>query len=358
MVTGRSVKALPPGFLCVALSSQERCSERRYHFNVVMATKYALPLSGQFETGPPRSDGPAFWPQDGTFAQRNMRVFRTMNFRLLAGAAGLATAFFVTPAFAQEEAPSDFTVAGSVSMVTDYRFRGVSQTDKEIAVQGGVSVSHSSGLYVGTWGSNLAGWGTFGGSNTELDIYGGYATEITSGVKLDVGLTWYMYPGGSDTTDFAEPYVKLSGDVGPASILVGVAYAPKQKALGRVYDDATAFNLGLPDTPGKKSDNVYIWGDASTSIPNTPVTLKAHLGYSDGNAGLGPNGTSIAPTGSYLDWMLGADVAVGPVTLGVAYIDTDITKSDSAYLQPNFSSSKNGSKIAGSTVVFTLSAGF
>lgn len=56
--------------------------------------------------------------------------------------------------------------------------------------------------------------------------------------------------------------------------------------------------------------------------------------------------------------MLGADLAVGPVTLGVAYVDTDISKSESAYLTPNFASTKNGSSIAGSTVVFSLSAAF
>ncbi|MFD2134268.1 TorF family putative porin [Novosphingobium resinovorum] len=259
---------------------------------------------------------------------------------------------------AQEEAPSEFTIAGSVGLVTDYRFRGVSQSDKELAVQGGVSVTHESGLYVGTWGSNLSGWGTFGGSNTELDIYGGFAAEVTPGVKVDVGVTWYMYPGGSDITDFAEPYVKVSGSVGPANLLVGAAYAPKQEALGRWYLDADSYATGIPDAPGAKSDNFYLWGDASTGIPNTPLTLKAHLGYSNGNSGLGPNGTSVAPTGSYLDWMLGADLAVGPVVLGVAYIDTDISKAESAYLKPNFSSSKNGSQISGSTVVFSLSAAF
>ncbi|KMS53475.1 hypothetical protein V474_22435 [Novosphingobium barchaimii LL02] len=283
-----------------------------------------------------------------------------MNSRLFAGVAGLAAAFAATttPAMAQEEVPSEFTVAGTVALVSDYRFRGVSQSDKELAVQGGVSVTHASGFYVGTWASNLSGWGTFGGSNTELDIYGGFATEVTSGVTLDAGLTWYMYPGGSDITDFAEPYVKLSGEVGPGKLLVGVAYAPKQEALGRWYLSADSYATGIPDAPGAKSDNLYIWGDASASIPTTPVTLKAHLGYSNGNSGLGPNGTSVAPTGSYMDWMLGADVAVGPVTLGVAYIDTDITKSESAYLKPNFASSKNGSQISGSTVVFSLSAGF
>ncbi|EJL22418.1 TorF family putative porin [Novosphingobium sp. AP12] len=283
-----------------------------------------------------------------------------MKSRLFAGVAGFAAAFVATatPAMAQEEAPSEITVTGSVGLVTDYRFRGVSQTDKEMAIQGGITATHASGIYVGTWASNLSGWGTFGGSNMELDLVGGFATEVSSGVTLDVGLTWYMYPGGASDTDFAEPYVKLSTTMGPAKALIGVAYAPKQQALGRWYLDADSYATGIPDAPGAKTDNFYVWGDVSGGIPNTPLSLKAHLGYSDGNSGLGPNGTSVAPTGSYLDWMLGADLALGPVTLGVAYVDTDISKSESAYLKPNFSSTKNGSQIAGSTVLFSLSAGF
>ncbi|SFG39779.1 conserved hypothetical protein [Novosphingobium sp. CF614] len=257
---------------------------------------------------------------------------------------------FSSPALAQEEAPDEFTVAGSAALVSDYRFRGVSQSDKEMAVQAGLSVTHASGFYAGTWASNLAGWGTFGGSNMELDLYGGYSTEVASGVTLDVGLTWYMYPGGADTTDFAEPYVKASGTLGPVKALVGVAYAPKQEALGNFSN--------TPESAGQKQDNLYLWTDLSGGVPSTPITLKAHLGYSNGNPGLGPNGTSVAPTGEYLDWMLGADLALGPVTLGVAYVDTDISKSDAAYLQPNFSSTKDGSSIAGSTVLFSLSAGF
>lgn len=260
-----------------------------------------------------------------------------------------AVALLATPAMAQEEA-GPISVSGSVALVSDYRFRGVSQSDKEMAIQGGLTVSHESGFYVGTWGSNLAGWGTFGGSNMELDLFGGFSTEIGGGATIDVGLTWYMYPGGANDTDFAEPYVKVSGDVGPVSLLAGVAYAPKQEALGNFSN--------TPQSRGQKQDNLYLWGDASAGIPSTDLTLKAHLGYSDGNPGLGPNGTSIAPTGKYWDWMLGADYALGPVTVGVAYVDTNISRADSAYLGGGFASSKNGSSIASSRVVFSLSAGF
>ena len=101
----------------------------------------------------------------------------------------------------------------------------------------------------------------------------------------------------------------------------------------------------------------------SGSIPETPLTLKAHLGYSDGNPGLGPNGTSIAPTGKYLDWLVGADLAIAgtPLTLGVAYVDTDIKRSEENYIRPNFmvqDGDNFGKSIARSQVVFSLTAAF
>jgi hypothetical protein len=264
-----------------------------------------------------------------------------------------------TAAHAQETAPPPaLTVTGSVALVSDYRFRGVSQSDKGFAVQGGITVSHESGAYAGFWSSNLAGWGTFGGPNLELDLIGGYKLPVGSGVTLDVGLTWYMYPGGASKTDFAEPYVKLSGTLGPASVTAGVAYAPRQQALGQWYNTGASAQTGVYDNPGAKEDNFYVWTDAAAGIPSTPVTVKGHIGYSKGNSGLGPNGTSVAPTGEYLDWLVGADFAVGKVTLGIAYVDTNIGKAEGAYLLPNFASTKDGSSIAGSKAVFSISAAF
>jgi uncharacterized protein (TIGR02001 family) len=273
-----------------------------------------------------------------------------MKYRFAAAAALLT--IIATPAAAQDETdpPKEFTVSGSVALVSDYRFRGVSQTDKEMAIQGGISVAHESGVYAGAWGSNLSGWGTFGGANMELDLYAGYKADLGGGAALDVGLTWYMYPGGADNTDFAEGYAKLSGSLGPVNGLVGVAYAPKQEALGNFSN--------TPQSAGQSEDNLYLWADVSAGIKGTPVTAKAHLGYSSGNPGLGPNGTSVAPTGKYLDYLVGVDVAVGPVTLGAAYVGTDISKAESAYLLPNFSSTKNGSSIASGRAVFSISAAF
>ena len=278
-----------------------------------------------------------------------------MRFYTMATAAAAIMA--ASPALAQEET-KPFTIAGSVTMVNDYRFRGVSQSDEELAVQGGISVTHESGFYAGTWGSNLAGWGTFGGSNTELDLYGGFKTEVVSGVSVDVGLTWYMYPGGASETDFAEPYIKVSTTVGPVSLLGGFAYAPKQQALGGWYLNGASAQTGVYDLPGRKAANGYVWGDISSAIPDTGITLKAHLGYSEGNQGLGPNGTSVSPTGEYLDWMIGVDYTFSPLTFGISYVDTDITKKESAYLLPNFSSTKDGSSIASGKILFSVTAAF
>ena len=250
----------------------------------------------------------------------------------------------------QEEATPAITISGSATLTSDYRFRGVSQSDEGMAVQGGFTISHESGLYVGTWGSNLAGWGTFGGANMELDIYAGYKLPVGEGT-LDVGGTWFMYPSGADETDFVEFYAKLGGSVGPVGLTATVAYAPKQEALGNANPP------GAPADPGDKGDNLYLAGDATYAIDGAPITLKAHLGYSDGNPGLGPNLTSIAPTGTYFDWLIGADVTpIAGLTLSVAYVDTDISSAEAAAL-PGFSTLA-GKPISDATVVFSITASF
>lgn len=257
------------------------------------------------------------------------------------------------------EGPPALVVNGSATLASDYRFRGISQTNEAMAVQGGLTLSHESGFYVGTWASNLSGWGTFGGANMELDLFGGYKAQLSDTATLDMGLTWYMYPSGADKTDFAEPYVKLSGTTGPATLTAGVAYAPKQQALGRWYLSGADAAAGVYNAPGDKEDNLYLWGDTAIAIAGTPITAKAHIGHSWGNDGLGPNATSLAPTGRYWDWSLGADATWRNLTVNVSYVDTDITRSEAAYLQPSFSKGQDGSgSIADGTVVLSLTAAF
>lgn len=248
----------------------------------------------------------------------------------------------------------EFKLSGSVALVSDYRFRGVSQSNNGLAVQGGLTLNHASGAYGGFWASNLAGWGTFGGPNLELDLFAGYKFKLGGGT-LDLGGTFYQFPGGADRTSFFEPYAKLSGSAGPVGLTAGVAYAWKQVALGNWSND-------IDSRIGDKEDNLYVWGDATLGIKDTPVTLKAHIGYSNGNPGLGPNGTSVAPTGNYWDWLVGADYVVGPVTLGVAYVDTDISDNSFDYLrlQPNFSEDQviGGDPISNGRIVFSITGAF
>lgn len=220
---------------------------------------------------------------------------------LLAG-----TALAATPAFADEaDAPADITVTGNVALTTDYRFRGVSQSDGDPAIQGGITVAHQSGFYVGAWASSIE----FGGTNVlggqELDVFGGWSGEVASGITLDGGLLYYVYPGADDglNSDFFEPYVSVSGDIGPAKVKVGAAYAWDQSAL-------------------LDQDNLYVYGNVDFAIPNTPITLSGHLGYTDGV--LAPPFLAGTADDSGLDWSVGASASLfGPLSVGVSYVGVE-----------------------------------
>lgn len=245
-------------------------------------------------------------------------------------------------AAAQEAAKGPISLSANVAFATDYRFRGVSQTENDFAVQGGFDASHDSGFYVGSWASNLSGWGTFGGSNTELDLYGGYKTEF-SAVTVDGGVIWYVFPSGADNTSYGEIYASLAHALGPAEVKIGANYAFKQSALS---------------LNGSKEDNIYIYGEAGADISGAPLSVTAHLGYSDGNPGAGPNGWVASPTGEYLDWSLGVSLALpwGPIALSATYVDTDISKSEAAAFQLINSGYRYG--IGKATGVFAITAEF
>ncbi|MGN7875558.1 TorF family putative porin [Roseateles sp. 22389] len=109
-------------------------------------------------------------------------------------AAALAVTVVATalPALAQEANPLSF----NVSVTSDYRYRGISQTRLKPALQGGVDYAHSSGFYVGAWGSTIKWISDAGGdADVEIDTYAGYKTEVGGGVTVDVGFLRYNYPG-------------------------------------------------------------------------------------------------------------------------------------------------------------------
>jgi uncharacterized protein (TIGR02001 family) len=187
---------------------------------------------------------------------------------LLAATILAGTVMTAAPAFAQdEEAAPAINVSGNVALTTDYRFRGVSLSGGDIALQGGIDVVHESGFYVGTWASSIQGGTAYG--EVELDVYGGWTGAVAEGVTVDVGLLAYLYPTTDDPlaldpdTDYFEPYASVATTIGPVGATVGVAYAWEQDSLGG-------------------NDNLYLYTDFSLAVPGTPVTATAHAGYRRG----------------------------------------------------------------------------
>ncbi len=226
-------------------------------------------------------------------------------------------AMAATPALADEtDPPAEFTITGNAALVTDYRFRGLSQSAGDPAIQGSINVNHKSGFYAGVWASSIefSNLGPVPDSvygNMELDIYGGWTGGLGAGVTADVGLLYYAYPGGKvGKAEFFEPYASLSTTLGPVTGKLGVAYAFSQEALN--------FNGGGND------DNLYVYGDLSTGIPNTPISLAAHIGYTKG--ALSPK----FATGASADYAGGWDYNIGAtfnitknLSIGAMYVGVD-----------------------------------
>jgi len=132
-----------------------------------------------------------------------MFPFLEVNVRKFIVAASIVLAASgTTGALAQQAAPaaaapppSPNTFTANATLVSDYRFRGISQTFKLPAIQGGFDWSHSSGWYAGTWGSNISGNEYPNGASLEWDLYGGWKGEVAKDLTLDLGTLYYYYPG-------------------------------------------------------------------------------------------------------------------------------------------------------------------
>lgn len=218
-----------------------------------------------------------------------------------------------TPALAQTVMPAEeveddgtdtgaFTISANASVTTDYRFRGVSLSAGDPAIQGGVDVAHDSGFYVGMWASSIEGGPAYG--ELEFDVYGGWSGQLTDAVSMDVGLLYYAYPSNDldVDVDYWEPYASVGFNLGPAEATVGAAYAFEQDSLGG-------------------DDNLYIYTDLSTGLPGTPLTLSGHLGYTDGV--LAPPLLAGDTDDSGLDWSIGASMSASILEVGIAYVGVE-----------------------------------
>lgn len=109
----------------------------------------------------------------------------------------VASAITVPSAVHAQDAAAASSLSANAALVSDYRFRGVSQSFRKPAIQGGVDYAHQSGFYVGSWASTVDKDFYAESSGIELDVYGGYKFPVGAGWTMDVGLLQYLYPGES-----------------------------------------------------------------------------------------------------------------------------------------------------------------
>lgn len=231
-----------------------------------------------------------------------------------------------------EEAPAT-TFTGNLSVVSDYRFRGISQTYKLPAIQGGLDYSHASGFYIGTWMSNVSSNSYSNGNSMEWDGYGGYRFPVGP-VTLDFGGLYYYYPGAHYTgTDTKYDNFDLYG-------------AATWKWLTFKYSYTVTDFFGIKEeTYGGGDSKGSVYYDLSANVPiSEKFSLNAHIGRQ-----------TVENYGylSYTDWKLGATYDLSGWLLSAAYIDTNA--SDEWYVACN---DKDCKKTGSSTVVVSLSKTF
>ena len=196
----------------------------------------------------------------------------------------------ITPLQMAASQGSDFSISGDITGISDYRFRGVSLTSKNPAVQGTLTVEHSSGFYVSAWGTNIS---EFNGANTEFDFMAGYVFSLDNDVSIDIGVMEYTYPGGTGTNYF-EIYGSASMPVGIGEFSVGVNYTLSQTNIGG-------------------TDDIYIFTSYSMPLLDTGLNVNTYIAYEDGAFG-----------NEKLDWALGLSYDIEKFTVGVDYIDTNL----------------------------------
>lgn len=221
-------------------------------------------------------------------------IFRTCACALFLGATYSATA-----------------VEGSanVTMATDYLFRGVSQTNGMNAIQGGFDIATDSGFYAGTWASNVD-YGT--DSNTEMDVYIGFAGQISEEVGYDVRYINFDYAGDSEFD-----YQEIALSIGAFGATFGVNYSSEY--LG---DGGPRF--------------IYPYIDYSLALPQN-ISLDFHIGLID----LDEEGLFEPGEDSYMDYSIGIFRELGGIGFSLSYVDTSIDNMELAEGRVLFTVSKS-----------------
>lgn len=222
--------------------------------------------------------------------------------KILFGAAFLAAAVLAAPAIA-----ADPSVTLSVGAVSDYTFRGISQTDGEPAVQGGAELSLPTSdwlsIYAGVWGSSVD---FNNGTTAEVDAYGGFRGTFDK-LGVDLGFIRYFYTGNANgSLDFTEYKAAASYDLGYVLPSTAIYYSP--------------------DYTLNSGNSVYYTAGVSVPIPLTEFSpaIRANVGrqHIDNNAAFG------ITEDSYIDWNIGLFASYWGFTAGVQYVDTNLSKAE------------------------------
>ena len=208
--------------------------------------------------------------------------FPSQSALLLAGLLASAAAC------AQTKAPEpDYTLSYNVGATTDYRYRGISQSRLDPALQGGIDFAHKSGVYLGAWASTIHWIKDAGGDgNVELDLYGGYKGELSKELSYDVGVLAYQYPSNKLATsaDTTELYGALT--YGPVTAkyshsvtnLFGVANSKNSSYL----DLSASFEVAKGWTLAPHVGHQKVAGNGNGIASYTDYSVAANYDYGNG----------------------------------------------------------------------------
>lgn len=179
-------------------------------------------------------------------------------------------------------------VSGNLGLTSDYRFRGISQSQNAPAVQGGIDYAHSSGLYVGNWNSSVSSQLYTNGAGVESDLYAGWKKDVYKGITVDVGSYNYFYPRATATGTGAnfDTYEAFAGvGYGPVAVkysqTLGNGYFGTTNARGTNYMQADVAQSFEP-LSAKLKDLSFLAHYGRTNVANS-----SNLDYNDMNVGLG-----------------------------------------------------------------------
>jgi uncharacterized protein (TIGR02001 family) len=244
-------------------------------------------------------------------------------------ALGSATAFAQTAAPAAQASP--WTVTGNAGLFSDYTFRGISQTNRKPAFQGGFDVAHSSGLYAGNWNSNVDS-DLYNGANLEMDFYGGF--KATAGAfGFDVGGIYYYYPG---TGDLRLPKI----DHG--EFYVGGSWGP----LTAKYSYAVTDFFGVPDSDGASYFDLGFTYDVGSGFG-----VIAHVGYQTLKGAARVAQINGSTPDSITDYKVGGTYTIDGFVFGAALVGTNRDYSFGT-------ASLNGKNISDNAFVVSVSKSF